>query len=87
VAAKALASLGGDLGRVRDKVIELAPAGTGEARAQAAVVRVAGSPVQLEEIVDRLEAIARRLTAIERHLGIEPHEGSAHGGGEPAAGE
>ena len=87
VAAKVLATLGGDLSRVRDKVIELAPAGTGEARAQAAVVRVAGSPVQLEEIVDRLEAIARRLTAIERHLGIEPHEGPARGGGEPAAGE
>jgi len=87
VAAKVLATLGGDLSRVRDRVIELAPAGTGEARAQAAVVRVAGSPVQLEEIVDRLEAIARRLTAIERHLGIEPHEGPAHGGGEPAAGE
>jgi ATP-dependent Clp protease ATP-binding subunit ClpC len=87
VAAKVLASLGGDLGRVRDKVIELAPAGTGEARAQAGIVRVAGSPVQLEEIMDRLETIARRLAAIERHLGIEPGEGPAGGGGEPAAGE
>ena len=87
MAGKVLATLGGDLSRVRDKVIELAPAGTGEARAQAAVVRVAGSPVQLEEIVDRLETIARRLAAIERHLGIEHHEGPARGGGEPAAGE
>jgi ATP-dependent Clp protease ATP-binding subunit ClpC len=87
VAAKVLTSLGGELSRVRDKVIELAPPGTGEARAQAGVVRMAGSPVHLEEILDRLETIARRLAAIERHLGIEPGEGPASGGGEQAAGE
>jgi ATP-dependent Clp protease ATP-binding subunit ClpC len=87
VAAKALASLGGDLGRVRDKVIELAPAGTGEARAQAGSVRVVGSAGQLEEIMDRLETIVRRLAVIERHLGIEPREDPARGGGKPAAGE
>src|SRR5262249_24052617 len=87
VAAKALASLGGDLGRVRDKVIELAPARTGEARAQAAVVRMAGAPVQLEEIVDRLETIVRRLAVIERHHGIDAGEGPARGAGAPAAGE
>jgi ATP-dependent Clp protease ATP-binding subunit ClpC len=72
VAAKVLASLGGDLSRVRDKVIELAPPGTGEARAQAGTVRVVGSPVQLEEIMNRLETIARRLAAVERHLGLDP---------------
>jgi ATP-dependent Clp protease ATP-binding subunit ClpC len=87
VAAKVLASLGGDLSRVRDKVIELAPAGTGEARAQAGSVRVVGSSVQLEEIMNRLETIIRRLAAIERHLGIEPSERPAGGRGEPAAGE
>jgi ATP-dependent Clp protease ATP-binding subunit ClpC len=87
VAAKVLASLGGDLSRVRDKVIELAPAGTGEARAQAGSVRVVGSSVQLDEIMDRLETIARRLAAIERHLGLESGEGRASGGGGPAAGE
>jgi ATP-dependent Clp protease ATP-binding subunit ClpC len=87
VAAKVLASLGGDLSRVRDRVIELAPAGTGEARAQAGSVRMMGSPVQFEEIMNRLETIARRLAAIERHLGVESGEGRASGGGEPAAGE
>jgi len=79
VAAKVLASLGGDLGRVRDKVIELAPAGTGEARAHAGSLRVVGSSVQLEEIMDRLETIARRLGAIERHLGIEPEAAGEQG--------
>ena len=87
VAAKVLASLGGDLSRVRDKVIELAPAGTGESRAQTGSVRVVGPSVQLDEIVDRLDTIVRRLATIERHLGIEPGEGRASGGGEPAAGE
>jgi ATP-dependent Clp protease ATP-binding subunit ClpC len=96
VAATVLTSLGADLSRVRDKVIELAPAGTGEARAQTGSVRVVGSSVQLEDILARLETIARRLAAVERHLGIEHRagpassgreEGPARGGGEPAAGE
>jgi len=87
VAAEVLTSLGGDLSRVRDKVIELAPAGTGEARAQAGPVRVVGSSVQLQDIMDRLDTIARRLAAVERHLGIEPGEPPARSGGEPAAGE
>jgi ATP-dependent Clp protease ATP-binding subunit ClpC len=87
VAAEVLTSLGGDLSRVRDKVIELAPAGTGEARAQAGSVRVVGSSVQLEDILDRLDAIGRRLAAVERHLGIGSGEGPASSGDEPAAGE
>jgi len=87
VAAEVLTSLGGDLSRVRDKVIELAPAGTGEARAQAGPVRVVGSSVQFQDIMDRLDTIARRLAAVERHLGIEPGEPPARSGGEPAAGE
>ena len=87
VAAQVLTGLGGDLDRVRDKVLELAPAGTGEARAQAGTVRAMGSPVRLEEITDRLDTIAQRLAAIERHLGIEHGEGPASSGDEPAAGE
>jgi ATP-dependent Clp protease ATP-binding subunit ClpC len=96
VAAKVLTSLGGDLSRVRDKVIELTPAGTGEARAQAASVRAMGSSVRLEEILHRLDTIGGRLAAIERHLGIEHgespassggEEGPASSGDEPAAGE
>jgi ATP-dependent Clp protease ATP-binding subunit ClpC len=87
VAATVLTGLGGDLSRVRDKVIELAPAGTGEARAEAGTVRVVGSSVQLEDIMDRLDTIARRLAAVERHLGIEHGEGPASSGDEPAAGE
>jgi ATP-dependent Clp protease ATP-binding subunit ClpC len=87
VAGKVLATLGGDLSRVRDKVVELAPAGTGEARAQTGSLHVVGSSVQLGEIMNRLETIARRLAAIERHLGIEPGEGPASRAGEPAAGE
>ena len=87
VAADVLTGLGGDLSRVRDKVIELAPAGTGQARAQAGSVRVVGSSVQLQEIMDRLDTIAHRLAAVERHLGMRHGEGPASGGGEPAAGE
>jgi ATP-dependent Clp protease ATP-binding subunit ClpC len=87
VAAKVLTGLGGDLSRVRDKVIELAPPGTGEARAEAGTVRVVGSSVQLEDIMDRLDTIARRLAAVERHLGIEHGEGPASSADEPAAGE
>jgi ATP-dependent Clp protease ATP-binding subunit ClpC len=87
VAAEVLTSLGGDLSRVRHKVIELAPAGTGEARAQAGSVRVAGSPAQLGDILDRLDAIGRRLAAVERHLGIGSGGGPASSGDEPAAGE
>jgi ATP-dependent Clp protease ATP-binding subunit ClpC len=87
VAAKVLTGLGGDLSRVRDKVIELAPAGTGEARAQAGAVRAMSPSVRLEEILHRLDTIAGRLAAIERHLGIEHGEGPASSGDEPAAGE
>ena len=87
VAAKVLTGLGADLSRVRDKVIELAPAGTGEARAQAGTVRAMGSSVRLEEILHRLDTIAGRLAAIERHLGIEHGAGPAGSGDESAAEE
>jgi hypothetical protein len=43
--------------------------------------------VRLEEILHRLDTIAGRLAAIERHLGIEHGEGPASSADEPAAGE
>jgi ATP-dependent Clp protease ATP-binding subunit ClpC len=102
VAAQVLTTLGGTPERVRDKVIELAPAGTGEAaelteenpELSAQLRRVGlGGPVEavrrrLAAIDERLEVIAERLEAIERHLGIERDDGRAEGGGDrPAAGE
>jgi ATP-dependent Clp protease ATP-binding subunit ClpC len=87
VGAQVLVNLGGKLSRVRDKVRELVPpAGTAEGRAHAAPMRVVASSAQLEEIMSRLDTIAGRLAAIERHLGIEDKGGPPGGGEEPAGG-
>jgi ATP-dependent Clp protease ATP-binding subunit ClpC len=87
VGAQVLVNLGGKLSRVRDKVRELVPpAGTAEGRAHAAPMRVVASSAQLEEIMSRLDTIAGRLAAIERHLGIEDKGEPAGGGEEPAGG-
>jgi len=89
VAAQVLISLGGKLSRVRDKVLELAPPGTGEPsdvfigeniELSAQLRRVAPGGV-LDAFARRLRSIDERLAAIERHLGIE-REGGGPAGGE-----
>ena len=92
VAAQVLVTLGGTLSRVRDKVLELAPAGAGEGTdlPEENVELVAGlrrsrSGGPLDAFMRRLDSIDKRLAAIERHLGIEG--GGRAGGAEPAAGE
>jgi ATP-dependent Clp protease ATP-binding subunit ClpA len=95
VAAHVLIKLGGSLSRVRDKVIELAPPGTGEGPELAGQLRRSGLRGPLGELVQRLEAMEERLAAIERHLGLSggagaaagPAPGAAAGGpAEPGAG-
>ena len=93
VAARVLVTLGADLDRVRDRVVELLRGGKGEAAAlgRAAGVRAYGprsAPNRvIEEIVSRLEAIEARLSSIERHLtaGTEPKPQDGEGS-PPAAG-
>ena len=80
VAAHVLIKLGGSLSRVRDKVIELAPPGTGEGPELSSQLRRSGMRGPLEGLTRRLEAMDERLAAIERHLGL------AGGPGAPAAG-
>ena len=87
VAAQVLIKLGGSLSRVRDKVIELAPPGTGEGPELSGQLRrsamrgpLEGLTRRLEAMDERLEAMDERLAAIERHLGL------AGGPGAPAAG-
>jgi hypothetical protein len=75
-----LVKLGGSLSRVRDKVIELAPPGTGEGPELPSPLRRSRVPGPLDELMRRLEAMDERLSAIERHLGL------AGGPGAPAAG-
>jgi len=90
VAAQVLVKLGGSLSRVRDKVIELAPPGTGEGHELASQF---GRPSlrggRLDELVRRLEAIDDRLGAIERHLGLAGGSKQGPGGGkqEPGGGQ
>jgi ATP-dependent Clp protease ATP-binding subunit ClpC len=91
VAAQVLTKLGGSLSRVRDKVIELAPAGTGEGPELSSQLRRAGSRGPLDAFLRRLEAIEERLAAIERHLGLPggdapPGSGAGAGGGEQEPG-
>jgi ATP-dependent Clp protease ATP-binding subunit ClpC len=96
VAAQVLISLGGTLSRVRDKVLELAPAGTGEPmepgaeniELSAQLRRVAPGGV-LDVFARRLRSIDERLATIERHLGIERESGGPARGksGGPAGGE
>jgi len=93
VAAQVLVKLGGSLSRVRDKVIELAPAGAAEGRGLSAELRRAGHGFRLEAVLRRLDAIDERLDAIERHLGLGgggsgagPGEGAPPGGGREPGG-
>jgi ATP-dependent Clp protease ATP-binding subunit ClpA len=97
VAAQVLVKLGGSLSRVRDKVIELAPPGTGEGPELSSQLRRSRQPGPLAELMQRLEAMDERLAAIERHLGLAggagaavagPGMGTAAGGpAQPAGGE
>ena len=86
VAAQVLVKLGGSLSRVRDKVIELAPAGAAEARGLSAELRRVGAGFQVQEILRRLEAIDERLATIERHLGLGGGSASGSGEGTPPGG-
>jgi len=96
VAAQVLIKLGGSLSRVRDKVIELAPPGTGEAPELPGQLRRSGLRGPLDELMRRLDAIDGRLAAVERHLGLAggagaaaagPGRGAAAGGGVELGGE
>jgi ATP-dependent Clp protease ATP-binding subunit ClpC len=94
VAAQVLVKLGGTPDRVRDAVLELAPAsreaGSGEGPGLSAQLRRVGDRVLLAEVTlrlnslgERLDSFGERLAAIERHLGIEP--GIAAGDGDAGA--
>ena len=85
VAAQVLIKLGGSLSRVRDKVIELAPPGTGEGPELSGQLRRSGLRGPLGELMQRLEAMDERLAAIERHLGLAGGAGAAAGPGPGAA--
>jgi ATP-dependent Clp protease ATP-binding subunit ClpA len=85
VAAQVLIKLGGSLSRVRDKVIELAPPGTGEGPELSGQLRRSGLRGPLSELMQRLEAMDERLAAIERHLGLSGGGGAAAGPGPGAA--
>ena len=98
VAAQVLISLGAELDRVRQQVIQLLHDGPSTEQPPRSATRGSGSLAQLDQVLERLDAIARRLGAIERHLGIvaeggdegdegtEPDEGTGHGGGKAADG-
>ena len=94
VAAQVLVKLGGNLAVVREKVIEIIPAGAEnveftERLRPAGAASLEGILGPLAAISDRLDAIAERLGAIERHLGLreEPGPGGAGSGPEEAAPE
>ena len=72
VAAQVLVSLGADLNVVRERVIGVLHGTAAESQLPQSILRLAGSAVQLDEIVSALRAIDGRLAAIERHLGIGP---------------
>ena len=89
VAAQVLVKLGGNLGVVREKVIELAPAAGENVELGERLRPSTGAPLegilgQLAAIGERLDTIAARLGAIERHLGLRGEEpgGDAAAGGE-----
>jgi ATP-dependent Clp protease ATP-binding subunit ClpC len=97
VAAQVLVRLGADLNRVRAKVLELVPAGPAEAMEFTRHPRPAAAGPMLDGIVRRLDALAERLGAIERHLGVpgaaaaaetagadEPGQPAGEGGPAPA---
>jgi ATP-dependent Clp protease ATP-binding subunit ClpA len=92
VAAQVLIKLGGSLSRVRDKVIELAPPGTGEGAELPGQLRRSRLRGPFDEVMQRLEAMDERLAAIERHLGLAGGTGAAAagpgaGGPEPGSGQ
>ena len=70
VAAQVLVALGAGEAQVREKVTELVGRPGPRPAGQPGGMRVTGSPLPIQEIVTRLDAIDRRLAAIERHLGI-----------------
>jgi ATP-dependent Clp protease ATP-binding subunit ClpC len=86
VAAQVLTKLGGSLSRVRNKVIELAPAGPGEGPELSSQLRRAGPRGPLDTFLRRLEAIEERLAAIERHLGLPSEEAPPGSGAGPGGG-
>ena len=86
VGAQVLVKLGGSLSRVRDKVIELAPPGTGEGPELSVPLRRGGRMRgPFDEVMRRLEAMEERLAAIERHLGLAAGPGAAAAGPGPGA--
>src|ERR1700745_797084 len=85
VAAQVLVKLGGSLSRVRDKVIELAPPGTGEGPELASQLRRSRARRPLGALRRQLEAMDDRLSAIERPLGLAGAAGAAAGPGPGAA--
>ncbi len=82
VAAQVLVKLGGNLGVVREKVIEVIPAAAEnveftERLRPAGATSLEGILGPLAAISDRLDTIATRLDAIERHLGLRDEPGPA----------
>jgi ATP-dependent Clp protease ATP-binding subunit ClpC len=89
VAAQVLVELGAGLHRVRAKVLELVPAGPAEGMEFSRPPRTAVSGPAMAGILRRLDEIAVRLTAIERHLGLAGEAGgetSTPPGGESGTG-
>jgi ATP-dependent Clp protease ATP-binding subunit ClpC len=70
VAVEVLRILGAGPERVRARVIELIPEASDEPTEHVRPVRIVGTPAQLGEVLDRLDAVDRRLAAIERRLGL-----------------
>ena len=92
VAAQVLVKLGGNLAVVREKVIELVPAAAEnveftERLRPAGAAPLEGILAQLAAIDDRLDTIAARLGAIERHLGLGEEGAAPEPGEEPGADE
>jgi ATP-dependent Clp protease ATP-binding subunit ClpC len=92
VAAQVLVKLGGNLAAVREKVIELAPAAAENVEFTERLRPAGAAPLegvlgQLAAIGDRLETIAARLSAIERHLGVREEGAAPEAGGEPGTDE
>jgi ATP-dependent Clp protease ATP-binding subunit ClpC len=79
LAAQILVALGADLAGVREQVLRQLADQPPERLEQRPSVRAVGPSGVLEGIVSRLDAIAERLTAIERHLGIGGQPGESPG--------